>query len=38
MTFPGRGCYRMDPFNYDEYIAAQYELPKLESGMIAFEY
>ena len=38
MTFSGFGSYRKDSYDYDEYIAVQYVLDKLESRMIAFRY
>ena len=31
MTFSGCGSYRKDSYDYDEYIALQYVLDKLES-------
>ena len=38
MTFSGCGSYRKDTYDYDEYIAIQYVLNKLEGRMTEFEY
>ena len=38
MTFSGCGSYRKDTYDYDEYIAIQYVLNKLEGRMTAFIY
>ena len=38
MTFSGCGSYRKDSYAYDEYIAIQYVLDKLESRMTALKY
>ena len=38
MAFSRCGSYREDTYYYDEYIAIQYVLNKLEGRMTAFEY
>ena len=38
MTFSGCVSYRQDTCYYDEYIAIQYVLDKLEGRMTAFKY
>ena len=38
MTFSGCGSYRKDSYAYDEYIAIQFVLDKLESRMTALKY
>ena len=38
MKFSRCGSYRKDTSYYDEYIAIQYELNKLEGRMTAFKY
>ena len=38
MTFSRYGSYHKDSYPYDEYIAIQYVLDKLESRMTALKY
>ena len=37
MTFSGCGSYHKDTYDYDEYIAIQYVLNTLDSGMTALK-